>query len=99
MKRIALGLLILVAACEAPDRRPPTAEWRVQCIESHDETTIVMMPDGNGGMTSMPITNTVCDQTGIVCMEGKDGSTKCPTQGALPTPEDLTLDTDTRNSQ
>ncbi|MCC2976235.1 hypothetical protein LK533_06050 [Sphingomonas sp. PL-96] len=83
MRHVAVTFAVVASALLAGcDMRPEHAEWRSQCIRSHEELMPMptMVADGRGGSTTTitMMTETVCDETAPICVAGKDGSTTCP---------------------
>lgn len=81
MRRVVIlaAAMLAIAACAA---EPEHAEWQRRCIAGHSETAsdLVLLPDGRGGITTMPTSTTIfhCDAWRDVCVPGRDGSITCP---------------------
>ena len=78
MRYALIALCVLLSGC---DTRPEHAEWRTECIASHDETYSILVPMSFDGKTTILMpqaqVQTICDQYAPVCVPGKDGSTEC----------------------
>lgn len=60
----AAGAAAFLALIFLPDWKP-SPPWMGDygaCLANHEEDSVMLIPDSNGGMTTVPTTDTVCDQ-------------------------------------